>query len=134
MDGMHDFTPISGVKIMHSIEKSAKNHAYRRKRCRGAAKIMHTTAFDAAYSDRQSTSHSQIQKWLKLEQRDPIYTLGSRCFTNRECAGFEFRHDSENVDFIRVLEIICIRRIDMSRHARYACFFDLRYRAWRSSS
>ena len=33
---------------MHTTEKIAKNHAYRHKRYRGAAKITHTTAFDAA--------------------------------------------------------------------------------------
>ena len=33
---------------MHTTEKIAKNHAYRHKRYRGVAKIMHTTAFDAA--------------------------------------------------------------------------------------
>jgi len=65
MGGMHDFTPILEVKIMHTTEKITKNHAYRHKRYNGAAKITHTTAFDAACSDRRSASHSQIQKWLK---------------------------------------------------------------------
>ena len=48
MGGMHDFKPFLGGKIMHTTEKIAKNHAYRHKRYRGAAKITHTTAFDAA--------------------------------------------------------------------------------------
>ena len=65
MDGMHDFRSFWGAKIMHTTGKIAKNHAYRHKRYRGAAKITHTTAFDAAYSDRQSTSQSQIQKRQK---------------------------------------------------------------------
>ena len=48
MGGMHDFRSFWGAKIMHTTEKIAKNHAYRHKRYRGAAKITHTTAFDAA--------------------------------------------------------------------------------------
>jgi len=45
MEAMHGFCPINRVKIMHSIGKVTKNHAYPRKRCNRCFRIMHSLYF-----------------------------------------------------------------------------------------